>query len=173
MSRSMLSTTVSSATSVSSDLHTRTTTSSTRRCYSTLLHARTLLILLVAMPTATGQRTVLPIVSIRLLPYLPNVATRRRCTLIPTCDCSTSLRRHSICRHSVATRTPPTRTLSSARHGCGRRATYIAASSRNRSISAMSRSIMPIPGASTRCLPDSPPNTITWSARHSGHAPRA
>ena len=169
----MLSTTVSSATSVCSDLHTRTMTSSTLRCCSTLLHARTQPILPDAMPTATGQRTVLHIVSIRLLPYLPNVATRRRCTSIPTCDCSTSLRRRSICQHSVATRTPQTRTLSSAPHGCGRRATYIAASSRNRNISAMSRSTMPIHGASTRWLPDSPPNTITWSARHSGHVPRA
>ena len=169
----MLSTTVSSATSVCLDLHTRTMTSSTHRCCSTQLHARTLLTLPDATPTATGQRTVLHIISIRLLPYLPNVATRRRCTSIPTCDCSTSLRRRSICRHSVATRTPQTRTLSSARHGCGRRATYIAASSRNRSISAMSRSTMPIHGAFTRCLPDSPPNIITWNARHSGHAPRA
>lgn len=71
--------------------HSGTMTSSIRKCSFILLHARTRHILPDAMQTATGQRTVLPIASILLLPYSSREATRRRCTSARTCGWCTTL----------------------------------------------------------------------------------
>ena len=148
-------------------------TYSIRRCFSIQQHARILHILPDAMPMAIGPRTVRLIASILPVPFLPNEATRRRCTSIHTCAWCTILRRRSSCRHSAAIPIHQTRTPSSALHGCGLRAMSIVVSSRSRSILATYRSTMRIRGEHTLSQPDCLPSITIWNVRPSGVAPKA
>ena len=148
-------------------------TYSTRRCFSIQQHARTLHILPDAMPMAIGPRTVRLIASILPVPFLPNEATKRRCTSIRTCYWCTILRRRSSCRHSAAIPIRLMRTPSFVRHGCGRRAMSIVVSSRSRSILATYRSTMRIRGEHTLSQPDCLLSITIRNVRHSGVVPKA